>query len=113
VRIKFEKDIKRWIILDWRTKLKRKINFIKELKKKPPKRMMIKSKKVIFFYQMMKLKTLESLQKKIRNKWKKKKRRKKSWLNWKNSKMKSLDSRIQLKINKKILQKNQEQKWNK
>jgi hypothetical protein len=31
------------------TKLKRKINFIKELKKKPPKRMMIKSKKVIFF----------------------------------------------------------------
>jgi hypothetical protein len=30
------------------TKLKRKINFIKELKKKPSKRMMIKSKKVIF-----------------------------------------------------------------
>ena len=48
IRIKFEKDSKGWIILDWMTKLKRKINFIKELKKKPSKRMMIKSKKVIF-----------------------------------------------------------------
>jgi hypothetical protein len=35
----------------------------------------------------------------------KKKRRKKSWLNLKNSKMKSLDSRIQLKINKKNITK--------
>jgi hypothetical protein len=38
--IKFEKQNKliRWrIILDWNVKLKRKINFTKELKNKPPR----------------------------------------------------------------------------
>ena len=113
VRIKFEKDIKGWIILDWMTKLKRKINFIKELKKKPSKRMMIKSKKVIFLLLKDEIENVWKFTKKDKEQMEKKKRRKKSWLNLKNSKMKSLDSRIQLKINKKILQKNQEQKWNK
>jgi hypothetical protein len=73
--------------------------------------MMIKSKKVIFFIKGWNWKRLK-VYKKDKEQMKKK-RRKKSWLNLKNSKMKSLDSRIQLKINKKILQKNQEQKWNK
>jgi len=113
VRIKFEKDIKGWIILDWMTKLKRKINFIKELKKKPSKRMMIKSKKVIFLLLKDEIENVWKFTKKDKEQMEKKRRRKKSWLNLKNSKMKSLDSRIQLKINKKILQKNQEQKWNK
>jgi hypothetical protein len=40
MRIKFEKkkQIGGWIILDWRDKLKRKINFTKELKNKPPRK---------------------------------------------------------------------------
>jgi len=40
IMIKFEKQNKliRWrIILDWNVKLKRKINFTKELKNKPPR----------------------------------------------------------------------------
>jgi hypothetical protein len=41
-----KKQIKGLIILDWRVKLKKKTNFIKELNKKPPKRMMTKSKTI-------------------------------------------------------------------
>jgi hypothetical protein len=75
--------------------------------------MMIKSKKVIFLLLKDEIENAWKFTKKDKEQMEKKKRRKKSWLNLKNSKMKSLDSRIQLKINKKILQKNQEQKWNK
>jgi len=46
IRIKFEKK-KGWIILNWRAKLKRKINSIKELKDKTTKKMMTKFKKKI------------------------------------------------------------------
>jgi hypothetical protein len=35
--LKEKKQIRGWIILDLKAKLKRKINFTKELKKKPPR----------------------------------------------------------------------------
>jgi len=75
VRIKFEKDIKGWIILDWMTKLKRKINFIKELKKKPSKRMMIKSKKVIFLLLKDEIENVWKFTKKDKEQMEKKKKK--------------------------------------
>jgi hypothetical protein len=36
-QIERKKQIRGWIILDLKAKLKRKINFTKELKKKPPR----------------------------------------------------------------------------
>jgi len=36
--IKFEKKMKGWMILDWKAKMKRKINFIKKIKKEPLKK---------------------------------------------------------------------------